>query len=150
MTCSNAKAPVAHNDNQTANVNETAIVDVQRNDVSQMPFDIESVRLIDASGDEVTILDVDGKGTWDVNTDTGSISFIPVDDFAGSVNATYQIKDSCGKASNVARVTVAYNATCTSITDSGSTLGTLSMIILMILTGLIGLYYMRREELRNK
>ncbi|RUM70523.1 MAG: hypothetical protein DSZ08_04540, partial [Sulfurovum sp.] len=106
-------------------------------------------RLIDASGDEVTTLDVDGKGTWDVNTDTGKVSFTPVDDFAGRVSVAYHIKDNCGKVSNSARVTITYNATCSNVTDSGSTLGTLSMLILMILTGVIGLYYVRREELRG-
>jgi len=149
LSCSNAHAPVAHNDAKTAKVNETVTVNVKHNDASQMPLDRTSIRLIDASGDEVTTLDVEGKGTWDVDTDTGNVSFNPVDDFAGRVSVAYHVKDNCGKVSNSARVTITYNATCSNVTDSGTTLGTLSMLILMILTGVIGLYYVRKEELRG-
>ncbi|RUM74221.1 MAG: hypothetical protein DSZ12_05880, partial [Sulfurovum sp.] len=155
-TCSNTQAPVAHNDKQTATVNQTtketeiAIIDVQHNDVSAMSLLKESTRLIDASGDEVTTLDVEDKGTWDVDIDTGKVSFTPEDDFNGTVSTLYTVKDNCDRTSNKATISVSYTATCTDISDNGNTLGTLSMLLLMILTGSIGLYYIRREVFENK
>ena len=151
MTCSNVKQPIATNDNVGVKMNEAAIVNVQKNDKSDMPLNKESIRLIDSEGDEVTTLDVEGKGVWSVNTDNGHVVFTSEDDFTGTVRIQYVIKDSCGHESNRATITVTYNENtvkqCNSVSDSGSALGTLSMFFLMLFTGLIGLYYVRREEL---
>jgi CshA-type fibril repeat protein len=156
VTCSTAKQPTAINDNVGVKVNEAAILNVQKNDKSDMPLNKESVRLIDAEGDKVTTLDVDGNGTWNVNTDNGNITFTPEDDFVGTVSVQYILKDSCGNESNRATVSVTYNEAgvepkaCNSVSDSGSALGAVSMFFLMLLTGAIGLYYVRREELSSK
>ncbi|RUM70152.1 MAG: hypothetical protein DSZ08_05265, partial [Sulfurovum sp.] len=150
LTCNNAQAPIAHHDTQVTLINEISIINVQYNDVSQMPLDKESTRLIDGLGDEVITLDVEDKGTWNVDTDTGKVNFTPLDDFLGEVSIKYIIKDNCDKTSNQATITVIYNRSgevCQNISDNGATLGTISMFFMMILTGSIGLYYMRREEL---
>jgi hypothetical protein len=65
------------------------------------------------------------------------------------------IRDRCGNVSNRATIKLNYNQSgtsesCEAITDGGSTLGRLSMLLLIMLTVFVGLFYVRREEERNK
>ncbi|RUM71560.1 MAG: hypothetical protein DSZ09_02930 [Sulfurovum sp.] len=153
VTCSNANEPIAYDDTQVNSINEISIMNVQYNDVSQMPLNKESIRLIDTFGDEVTTLDVEGKGTWDVDIDTGEVRFTPVENFVGEIRVPYIVKDSCDKVSNQAIIIVIYNRTGQvpiNIIDNGSTLSFWSIFLLMLLTGVIGLYDMRKKEINKK
>ncbi|RUM72499.1 MAG: hypothetical protein DSZ08_00880, partial [Sulfurovum sp.] len=153
VTCSNANEPIAYDDTQVNSINEISIINVQYNDVSQMPLNKESIRLIDTFGDEVTTLDVEGKGTWDVDIDTGEVRFTPVENFVGEIRVPYIVKDSCDKVSNQAIIIVIYNRTGQvpiNIIDNGSTLSFWSIFLLMLLTGVIGLYDMRKKEINKK
>ncbi|HKT01744.1 MAG TPA: OmpA family protein, partial [Rugosimonospora sp.] len=63
-----------------------------------VPLDNSSLRLIDPSnGHTVTSLEVDGVGTYTVNTDTGQIAFTPVGTFVGANTVIYRVQDALSR-----------------------------------------------------
>ena len=74
------------------------------------------------------------------------ILYEPESNYQGSDTFEYTISD-CAGLSDTATVTLDIDCSSTQRSDSGDALGKVSIIFMMILTGLIGLYYIRREEL---
>ncbi|MEA1880188.1 MAG: Ig-like domain-containing protein [Campylobacterota bacterium] len=148
QTCSDIDAPVAANDSANITKGEVSTINVQANDKGTNVI-ANSTRLLDAEGKAATTLYVEGKGTWLVDTTTGAILFDPDDACEGTVSVKYVIADKCGKQSNPATVTVSFDGTCesTQSSDSGDALGNISMLLLALLTGTLGLFFVRREEL---
>ena len=73
-------------------------------------IDPTSVALIDPdTGASVTLLEVDGEGSWSVDPDTGAITFTPEPGFEGDPTpVSYTVDDDQGTPSNPATVTVGY------------------------------------------
>jgi len=151
--CSGNSVPEARDDHVTVNAVNPSVLNVQENDIARETVISEgSTRIINAEGKEVTEFTIEGKAKCTVNTETGTISFIPVDVCEGSTEITYTIKDECNKVSNQAKLYITCNSDCstTKVKDNASALGNISFMVLMLLTSVLGLLYLRREELRNK
>ena len=72
-------------------------------------LDITTVQLIDSNGKSVTILRVSGEGVWNVDPETGDITFTPEKGFVGDPTPVqYTVKDTNGLESNQATVTIDY------------------------------------------
>ena len=102
--------PVAQNDHVNGESGKQIVVHVLDNDTNtSSPLDPASVRIIDPkNGDEVEILEVNGEGTWSVNSN-GTITFTPEDGL--NKNPTpieYIVKEQEGDVSNRATVTIEY------------------------------------------
>lgn len=103
--------PVAGNDRSVGNViGSPVIINPLSNDSDpEEQLDPKSVRLIDASGNPVTTLTIDGEGVWTVNPETGEITFTPVAGFSDNPTpASYTVKDNKGRSSGTATITVIY------------------------------------------
>ena len=74
------------------------------------------------------------------------ILYEPEANYLGSDTVEYTIFD-CAGLSDTATVTLDIDCASTQRSDSGDALGNISIIFMMILTGMLGLYYIRREEL---
>ncbi|WP_068114978.1 hypothetical protein [Tropicimonas marinistellae] len=77
------------------------------------PIDFTSVKLVDGAGNSQTKLDVAGEGTWSVDATSGAITFTPQANPALATNpspVSYQVADTEGRKSNIAKVTVAFTA----------------------------------------
>jgi len=149
----NDSKPEARDDNVTVNSIEASVLDVQKNDISrESNITKGSTRIINEEGKEVTTLTTAGQGTWSVNTVSGMIHFQPIDVSTGTANIHYTIKDDCNKTSNIANLHVSFSEDCLSTQqiDRGTALGNISMMILLLLTGSLGLFYVRREEFAHK
>ena len=68
------------------------------------------------------------------------------DDVADSFE--YTVTD-CRGNSSTATVTLDIQCASTQTSDTGSAMNTITMMLMMILTGTIGLLYVRREELKE-
>ncbi|RUQ98267.1 hypothetical protein ELQ94_14780 [Labedella endophytica] len=83
-------------------------VGVTGNDLGEI--DPTTVVIIDAGGNPVTELVVEGEGTWTVDPITGAITFTPEDGFAGDPTPiTYEVSDVAGNITT-ATVTITYAA----------------------------------------
>ena len=74
------------------------------------------------------------------------ILYVPEANYVGSDTFEYTISD-CIDLTDTATVTLDIDCSSTQRSDSGDALGKISIILMMMITGLIGLYYIRREEL---
>jgi uncharacterized repeat protein (TIGR01451 family) len=83
-------------------------------------------------------------GSVVVNKD-GTFVYRPDADYNGPDSFTYEIMDSNGDTSQ-AEVCIDVDCASSQTSDSGDALGTLSMFFMMILTGITGLYFVRKEE----
>ncbi|WP_106124810.1 fibronectin type III domain-containing protein [Pseudosporangium ferrugineum] len=71
------------------------------------------ITLLDAGGRPVTMVTIDGQGTYALDATTGVITFVPVAGFAGTANSvTYRISDAVGSV-----VTGTYTAV---VTEGGA------------------------------
>jgi len=87
----------------------------------------------------------DDHGTPDDTTDD-TLVYVANKGYSGTDSFTYTVIDSDG---NTVTKTTSLSVKAKK-SSNGSALNTLSTMLLMILTGLIGLYYIRREELTSK
>ncbi len=104
--------PVAADDSSEPNqlLGQPVTVETVGNDSDpEDKLDPTSVKIVDASGNPVTTLVVEGEGTWTVNPTTGAITFTPEDGFlADPTPITYTISDLSGNESNAATVSIDY------------------------------------------
>ena len=107
------QAPVAKDDMAEGETGQSVIIDVVANDKDpENDLDPTSVKLIDpVTGDEVTSLVVDGEGTWEVDSTTGTVTFTPEAGFTNDPTPiNYIVSDKAGLKSNQATITVDYPA----------------------------------------
>jgi len=84
-------------------------------------------------------------GTVEVNED-GTYIYTPYADHNDVQDSfTYEIEDSNGDTDQ-ARVCIDVDCASSQTSDGGDALGTMSMLLMLFLTGMVGLYYVRREE----
>ncbi|CAA6800844.1 MAG: Unknown protein [uncultured Sulfurovum sp.] len=150
MRCEDVStSPIAQNDETSASVGEVKTINVLKNDTqSEMDLDKKSVRLIDTEGKEVKTLYSKGKGTWLVDEVTGSILFDPDEVCSGNEEVQYIVRDICGNTSNPATINIDFNKKCesTQTSDSANALSKSTMLLLLLCTGAIGLFFVRRRE----
>ncbi|MBD3790129.1 MAG: hypothetical protein IE885_07180, partial [Campylobacterales bacterium] len=99
--------------------------------------------------DDKKSLVVPGQGEWIVNDD-GTITFVPEVGFEDDPTPIeYSVKNYSGAESNYAKLRVTY---CDSPqkSDGGDAMGTISLLLMMMMTALIGLNFIRREESRGE
>lgn len=95
--------------------------------------------------DDNKLLVVPGQGDWIVNDD-GTIMFVPEVGFEDDPTPIeYSVADNSGARSNFATLVVTY---CDSpqASDSGDALSSFGILLMGLLTGLVGLYFVRKEE----
>jgi len=104
--------PLAANDVLTLCQGKQAIIDVAANDKTTNPGATMVKASIDLDPNVPGIQNtysISGKGTFSLNSQ-GSVQFIPESPFTGNVSCSYNIKDSYGKISNTASITLTYAA----------------------------------------
>jgi len=67
------------------------------------------------------------------------------ENYQGTDTFEYTIID-CAGESDTAIVTLEIDCSCSQSSDSGDALETISMILMMIFMGMVGLFYIRKEE----
>jgi gliding motility-associated-like protein len=104
--------PIAVNDVLSVCQGKQAIIDVAANDRTSNPGATMNKASIDLDPNVVGIQNsftVAGKGVFSLNS-AGSVQFIPEPAFSGTVSCSYNIKDTFGKLSNAATITLTYIA----------------------------------------
>ncbi|MCD0490223.1 Ig-like domain-containing protein [Pedobacter sp. MC2016-14] len=105
-------APTANNDTQAACPGNQSSTNVFANDITTNTNAVIEPSTIDLNpalaGFQKTFT-IAGKGTFTAN-DNGTVTFVPLSSFTGTVAADYTIKDNYGKTSTVATVTFNYIA----------------------------------------
>lgn len=120
ITAVNA-APVAVDDAGSANENATVTIALLANDADDVGLDANSVDLDPVNGGRQATLTL-ASGTASVNA-TGTLQFVPVANFNGTVNIQYTVEDNENAISNVADVVITINpvnSTPIANDDSGS------------------------------
>ena len=116
--------PIAHADSGTYSSANGITLNVLANDTDPQgnhTLNPASVRLLDASGNEVEELDVAGQGKWTVNTTSGEITFIPAVGFASNPDAVqYIVRDIDNHLSNAATITLTHSNTPPVVNQPGS------------------------------
>lgn len=87
------------------------------------------------------------NGSVVVNTD-GTYVYTPDANYNGPDGFIYEIEDSNGDRDR-AQVCIDVDCASTQTSDGGDTLNMASMLFMLFFTGLIGLYYVRREEIKG-
>jgi gliding motility-associated-like protein len=102
--------PTATNDALTLCEGKQAIVDATINDKTSNPGATIVKASIDLNPDTLGIQStfaVAGKGTFSLNAEA-AIQFLPETSFTGNVSCFYTIKDTYGRTSNAAKITLTY------------------------------------------
>ncbi|WP_144895661.1 Ig-like domain-containing protein [Lutibacter sp. Hel_I_33_5] len=98
ITLNNA-APIAQDDSVTINEDTNATINVITND-SDLDGSINNTTVdLDTSSPGVQNTKTTPEGVWTVNA-SGVVSFDPIDDYNGTANLTYTVKDNEGVLSN--------------------------------------------------
>ncbi|KZN36431.1 hypothetical protein N480_17180 [Pseudoalteromonas luteoviolacea S2607] len=92
--------PVANPDSATLDKNTSVMIDVLAND------DAKGLSLVPSTIEIVTPV---AHGSTFIDTSTGSISYIPMNNFVGNDSFTYQVNNNNGQTSNVATVSIVVN-----------------------------------------
>jgi hypothetical protein len=136
------------------------VVNVLANDYGNL--DVESIRFVSTqegailweNGTAVAgislqttdTLVVEGEGTWTVSND-GTITFKAEDGFTGIPEPVYYVIN-CkqGSTSNVGKVEITSNCVCDPYEESSvPAFSNMSMLLVLILTSLLGLFFFRKE-----
>ncbi len=151
-------------DNITASTTgSVTTVNILANDHGNL--DIESIRFVDTTegailwengtavgGTSLKTTDklvVKGEGNWTISND-GTVSFKAEDGFIGVPTLVYYIIN-CkeGSTSNVGQVKITSNCVCDtyeeSMSDSVPVFSKVSMVLVLVLTSFLGLFFFRRE-----
>jgi CshA-type fibril repeat protein len=135
---------VTHDDVGVANGNSDPIlIDVLANDTGTL--DGATVRLVNTDGsfsDEIT---VDDEGVWSVNSDN-MVIFTPVTPFVGTpTSIDYVVRDNNGAVSNTSSVSINGECVCQSYTDDIPVFSTFGLFLMMFLTMLVGVRFIKQE-----
>ncbi|WP_353130960.1 gliding motility-associated C-terminal domain-containing protein, partial [Parapedobacter pyrenivorans] len=99
-------APTALDDQATTPYGQAVTILVLNNDqVGSSPIVPSTVRLIDGSGNRVSVVTIPGEGRYEVNAQ-GIVTFEPADGFTGSSSVRYEVADENGLLSNTAVINV--------------------------------------------
>ncbi|MCK4442835.1 MAG: hypothetical protein KAU90_12580, partial [Sulfurovaceae bacterium] len=148
---------------ETVTPGEEVTIDLLDNDSGDI--DVNSVELVIPpsfepeailSEDKKSLI-VEGEGIWNLNNQ-GLLTFIPEENFDGvPTNILYRVKSSSGR--NYQTATVALHATAIAgVTKEGEVcqtednvpaMGGISIVIILILSGLLGLFFRRKENKSN-
>jgi hypothetical protein len=162
-------APYAQNDNYDLPYGGTVTIDIlsndKNNDSSSCSVDSSTVKIVShipnaIMSDDNRTLTIPSEGVWSVNIN-GSITFVSEDSFKGNPTPIeYVVSDSCGSLSNIATITLTRVATgtpnngrvdedcqCDDYESSIPSINLLGVIVILILTGLLGVLFIQREEL---
>ena len=99
---------------------------------------------------------VQGGSIWEINTQpaygevemdqaTGKYTYSPEANYNGEDSFTYSLRDQYGNRVT-ATVFITVNCAASQTSDNGSAFNVLSMLAMMFMTGMAGLYFIRREE----
>ncbi|KZN32511.1 Ig-like domain-containing protein [Pseudoalteromonas luteoviolacea] len=92
--------PIANPDSATLDKNTSVMIDVLAND------DAKGLTLVPSTLEIITPV---GHGSTFIDTSTGSISYIPMNNFVGNDSFTYQVSNNASQTSNVATVSIVVN-----------------------------------------
>ncbi len=135
----------ANDDNAIANGAEPIILNVLDND--QGDINSSSVRFIDAHGDEVRRLVVAGEGTWSVDN-SGVVTFTGETGFVGTPTPVqYIVHANVAVLSDTATIRVNGTCDCTPYESSVPAIGRLAEVFMVLLTILLSMLFLHKEEL---
>ena len=140
---------VANDDRGVADGANPVIVDVLDNDTGDL--NRSSVRIITASGEEVTTYVVPGEGTWTV-AENGEITFTGENGFVGTPTPIKYIvsNNSVIVLSDTANVSIDGTCDCRTYETSVPAMGKLAALAMLILTLLISILFFREEKILVK
>ena len=135
----------ANDDTAPANGGEPVVLNVLEND--QGDINSSSVRFIDANGDEVTTLVVAGEGTWRVDN-SGVVTFTGESGFVGTPTPVrYIVYGNVAVLSDSATIRITGTCDCTPYESSIPAMGQLVGVLMVLLTMLLSMLFLRKEEL---
>lgn len=91
--------PVLNNDNISTDEDTDVSFDPFSNDNDDIGFDFSTIDIVSQPA----------SGTLEFNASTGSMTYRPAENFNGSDQAQYQVKDDAGQVSNVATISFTVN-----------------------------------------
>ena len=91
------------------------------------------------------LIDLPLHGEVDLNPDSGKFTYSPEANYNGPDNFSYRLRNSEGQ-SDTARVHIDVNCAASQTSDNGDSVSFMTMLITWILTTLVGLYFIRKEE----
>jgi CshA-type fibril repeat protein len=135
---------VANDDTGAANGGEPVVINVLRNDTGDLNH--ASVRFLDANGNEVQHLVIDGEGTWTVN-DNGIVTFTGNSGYRGTPTPVrYVVYDTTAVLSDTALVRITGECNCEAYESSIPAMGQLSAMLIVLLTMLMTLLVFRNNK----
>jgi len=134
---------VANDDTGTANGGNPIVIDVLANDTGDL--NSSSVRIIDAEGNEVTTLVVEGEGTWTVG-ENGHITFTGEPGYTGTPTPIRYIVRDTTVLSDTATVSIIGTCVCDPYETSIPAMGQLATIIIVLLTMLFAMFFIKEEH----
>ncbi|WP_295420908.1 cadherin-like domain-containing protein, partial [Sulfurovum sp.] len=146
-----AARPVANDDTLTVTHYGSNLGTVVDNDTAGVgAFADHTYQLLDANGQKVPYGQTipTEHGTVSMEKD-GTFIYSPEANYDGSDAFNYVIIDTIGQTDS-AQVMVDVECASTQTSDSGDTLGTISMLMIVFMTIVTGLYFTRREEIEKK
>ncbi|MCH9739849.1 MAG: hypothetical protein K0U38_03275, partial [Epsilonproteobacteria bacterium] len=141
-----------------ASPGEIVTIDLLANDSADI--EVGSIEIVIPEGfekefilsEDKKTLTVMGEGVWSVD-ESGVLTFTPEDDFLGKpTDISYKVLSNSGKESNVASISLNMQAVegvsieACQTEDNVPALGGLGILITLILGGLVGLFFRRKEE----
>ncbi len=134
----------ANDDRGQANGGEPVVINVLANDEGDI--NSSSVRFIDANGDEVTTLVVPNEGTWTVNNN-GVVTFTGDSGYVGTPTPVrYVVHGNSAVLSDTATVRIDGKCDCKAYESSIPSMGVVSTLIVTLLTILLSMLFLRKEE----
>jgi hypothetical protein len=143
--------PVANDDTLEVNHYGSNAGSVVDNDVAGVgPIAEHTYQLVDANGNLVPAGQTipTEHGTISMELD-GTYIYTPEANYNGPDIFNYVIIDKAGQQ-DPAKVDVNVDCASTQTSDGGDTLGTISMLMMIFMTIMTGLYFTRREEIMRK
>jgi len=136
----NAPGLDADHDQESITSTAPTVINILANDNANIPLS-QITQLTDPEHGEVAY--DDGGTPTDLSDDV--FVYMAEDDFVGTVTFDYKIVDAMGNE-DIATVTLNVDCASSQTSDSGDAFGKASMALMMFMTMLLGLYFVRKEE----
>ena len=135
---------VANDDIGMADGGATVVINILDNDTGSI--NPSSVRFIDTNGNEVTTLVVPNEGTWTV-TNNGVVTFTGTAGYTGTPTPVrYIVYNDTADVNNTALISIKGVCVCDPYEESIPAMGQLATILIVILTMLLTLLFLRDEK----